>query len=220
LLLIKGRPIVDYIIDRLKLVKEIDEIFLVTNSKFIGRFRSWKAAHRLKAKITLVDDLTKDNDTRLGAIGDLNFAIADQNIKDGLVVIGGDNLFTAGLQEFVSFSRKHDPCCVIGAFGLKDKKDAVNYGVLELDESGLIKDFTEKPRSPKTALVAMCLYYFPAEKLRLVKEYIAQKNIKKDTMGLYIDWLSRRDKVYAFVFGGSWHDIGDHEFYNAAKGSF
>ena len=68
LLEVKGRPIINYIIEKIELVNGIDEIYIVTNSKFISDFRKWAKTVKSPKKITLVDDLTKDNQDRLGAM--------------------------------------------------------------------------------------------------------------------------------------------------------
>ena len=81
-------------------------------------------------------------------------------------------------------------------------------------------DFQEKPKDPKSSLVAMCLYYFPKESLRLVKEYLNNTTDKSDATGFYIDWLRKKSLVYAFVFDGLWYDVGDYFFYNRAKKYF
>ncbi|MBI4982138.1 MAG: nucleotidyltransferase family protein [Candidatus Omnitrophica bacterium] len=219
LLLVKGRPIIDYIVDKLEVIPEIDEIFVVTNSKFISKFRAWRKSIKIAKKITLVDDLTKSNDDRLGAIGDLDFVIKKRRLRDDILVIGGDNLFNAKLNKFVLFSRNNS-FPVIGAYDIKDKKKAGKYGVVKIDKNNRLVEFQEKPKKPKSSLVAMCLYYFPGDKLGLVDEYRKSKTSKTDATGFYIDWLRKRVGVSCFVFGGEWFDIGDFNYYDKAKETF
>jgi glucose-1-phosphate thymidylyltransferase len=167
-----------------------------------------------------VDDQTKDNATRLGAIGDMNFAVEKKRIADDLLVIGGDNLFNGSLKNFLRFVNLKKRYPVIGAYDIGSRNEASNYGVIRLDAKKRIVDFQEKPSAPRSSLIAMCLYYFPKEKIGLIKGYINSKMGKKDAMGFYIDWLSKRVAVYGFVFSGEWFDIGDRKFYNTAKESF
>jgi len=101
-----------------------------------------------------------------------------------------------------------------------DKKAAKNYGVVKIDHKCKITDFQEKPASPRSTLVAMCLYYFPGAKLDLISDYITRKAGKHDATGFYIDWLSKKTQIFGFVFQGRWFDIGDHKFYNQAKEGF
>jgi len=217
LLEIKGRPIINYIVDKLSSVRAIDEIYVVTNSKFIRIFRKWAKTIKSSKKIVLVDDLTKNNQDRLGAIGDINFAITRKKIRDDLLVIGGDNLFNGSLSGFLNSVRKNSQAVNIGLYRLKQKKDASRYGVVKLDNHERVISFEEKPKHPLSSLVAMCLYAIPKDCLGLIKEYIQGKKNKLDATGGYIAWLKDRSPVYGYVFNGFWFDIGDHKYLNAAK---
>lgn len=220
LLRLGSRPIIDYIIDKLKNIDEIDEIIVVTNSRFIAHFRAWAPSLRINKRLSLVDDLTSSISDRRGAIGDIRYVIARKRIRDDLIVIGGDNVFQQDLQGFFSFVRKNRHDVAVGTFDIKNKRDSRKYGVIKLDRANRIVDFQEKPEKPKSTLIAMCLYYFPRKRLGLVKDYLDDKAHKHDATGLYIDWLARRIPVYGFVFRGHWYDIGDHKFYNQAKHLF
>jgi glucose-1-phosphate thymidylyltransferase len=220
LLLVGKRPIIDYIIDKLKALDEVDGIIVVTNTKFIFNFRKWAKTIKIQKRISLLDDLTKSQEDRRGAIGDMDFVINRKRIKDDLLVIGGDNLFDGDLKDFLSFAKTNKASSVIGAYNIKDIRKAKDYGVIKLNIKHKIIDFQEKPKKPKSTLVAMCLYYFPKEKLKLIKEYLNTKTNKQDATGFYIDWLSKREPVYGFVFDGYWYDIGHHKSYGEAKGRF
>jgi len=220
LLKVGSRHIIDYIIDKLDQVGQIDEIIVVTNSKFIGYFRKWAKKIKIKKRLSLVDDLSKNQTGRLGAIGDMNFAINKKKIKDNLLVVGGDNLFDHDLAEFLSFVKKYKAHPVIGAYNIRNKQEAKKYGVVKLNAKAQVVDFQEKPVKPASTLVAMCLYYFPKEKIGLINEYLVKKTKHHDATGFYIDWLSKKLAVYGFVFTGKWFDIGDHKFYNEAKEKF
>lgn len=91
---------------------------------------------------------------------------------------------------------------------------------MKLGKGGRVIDFQEKPKHPDSTLAAMCLYYFPKDKMGLVKKYLKYKNKNSDASGSYIDWLRQRGPVYGFKFSGRWYDIGDMKFYNEAKARF
>ena len=167
----------------------------------------------------MVDDLTKSNSDRLGAIGDVNFAINKKRINNDILVIGGDNLFSAGLENFLSFADKKKPAATIGVYKLKEFKEASRYGVVKLDRDKRVIDFKEKPKQPESKLVAMCLYFIPAGCLGLIKEYMKIRN-KADATGNYIGWLKNRVDTFGFIFQGSWYDIGDFKYLTAAKDNF
>lgn len=216
LLAIGQRPIINYIIDKLETIDDIDEIIVVTNSKFILKFRKWASHSRIQKRISLVDDLTKYHSDRRGAIGDMNFVIEKKRIRDDLLVIGGDNLFDGDLNDFIAFAKAHKSSPVIGIYNIKDKIQARQYGVIKVDSRYKLTDFAEKPKKPKSTLIAMCLYYFPKEELGLVKEYLNSRYDKHDATGFYIDWLRKKVPVYGFAFDGYWYDIGHPKIYKEA----
>jgi len=220
LLQVGTKPIINYIIDKLAVLTDVKEIIVVTNSKFISLFENWAQDLNVPARIKLVNDMTQTHSDRLGAIGDINFVIEQLAIMDDLLVIGGDNLFDGGLSDFLSFAKGKVPDPVIGAYDIMDKEQAKKYGVIKVDEKNRIIDFQEKPKTPISTLIAMCLYYFPREKLGLIKQYLQTRTDKHDATGFYIDWLRQIEDVYVFQFHGLWYDIGHHEFYNKAKESF
>ena len=220
LLKIKGRPIIEYIIRKLETEEELEEIVVVTNSKFFVKFKEWAKSFKCTKKIVIVDDLTKNLSDRRGAVGDMNFAIRAKKIKGDLLVIGGDNFLSSELGSFLSFSKNKGVDPTIGVYDMKDKLEAKNYGVVKLGKGGLIVSFQEKPNKPLSTFVAMCLYYFPAESIKLLKEYIRLHAARLDATGFYIDWLRKKTPVHGFVFKGSWFDIGDKKFYRKAEKEF
>lgn len=219
LLEVGKRPIINYIIDKLQALDDIDEIIVVTNSKFMPQFKKWLRHLQGEKRVSLVDDFTKSNSDRRGAIGDIAFVINKKRLKDDLLVIGGDNLFSGDLKVFSSFI-KGNPSPVIGAYNIKDIRQAGNYGVIKLNKKNRLIDFKEKPKNPGSTLIAMCLYYFPKGKLKLIKEYLCSSKETCDATGFYIDWLRKRVPVYGFVFNGFWYDIGDRKFYRQVKQRF
>lgn len=222
LLEIRSKPIIDYIVEKLNDLNEINEIIVVTNSKFMPLFKRWKDSLKIQKGISLVDDLTNSLEDRRGAVGDMYFAIRNKCIKDDLLVIGGDNLFDNDLQDFLAFIKINKDSPAIGVYNIKDKCEVRKYGVVKLDKRNKIIDFKEKPEDPDSTLVAMCLYYFPKEKLSLIKEYLVFKDKKHegDATGFYIDWLRKRCLVYGFLFKGHWYDIGDSRFFQEARENF
>jgi glucose-1-phosphate thymidylyltransferase len=220
LLPINRKPIINYILDKLNVIDTIDEIIIVTNSKFILQFKKWSEKVKSKKPLSLIDDLTSSNLDRRGAIGDLYFVIEQKRLRDDLLVVGGDNLFDRDLKGFLDFSRSRNPNPVIGVYDIKTPKRTNRYGVVKLNNNNRIIDFKEKPKVFFSTLVAMCLYYFPKDKLRLVREYMSIKGNRRDATGFYINWLRKRASVYGFVFDCRWFDIGDRGFYRKAQESF
>lgn len=219
LLPVSGRPMIDYIMDKLEPLSGLDEIYVVTNNRFFKNFEEWKANHSSSKKITIINDKTLTNEDRLGAIGDMQLVIKEAKIDDDLLIIAGDNLFAFKMVDFLEFARKHSPSCSIVLHNIGSPEEARRYGVVKIDENNKLLNFTEKPPEPESTLVAICLYYFPKEKLSRVSEYLKQSK-HKDAPGTYISWLVQNDEVYGFIFEDEWHDIGNKTIYEKIKDTF
>lgn len=207
LLEVAGKPIIEHIIAK---VEETGarKIHIVTNSKFERHFLEWLGKFDAKTPIGIINDRTSSNDDRLGALGDIHFSIAKKGINDDILVVAGDNLFAFSLKEpFSLFSKRKQ--AVIVLHDVKDRKLASQYGVVAV-ENGIITDFEEKPTSPKSTLISTGIYFFPKKTISLIQKYIEQGN-NPDKTGNFIEWLHKREKVYAYMTDRKWYDIGSFE---------
>lgn len=220
LLKIGKRPVINYLLDKIEELDDISRIIVVSNNRFFKQFQLWKDGLKKKYPICLLNDLTTSPEDKLGAIGDMHFAFSKQGFTDDFLILGGDNLFKENLIDFIHFAKSKHPSMTIGLFDIKDKQEARYYGVVSLDKENRILKLEEKPAKPKSSLVAMCLYYFPQEKLQLIKEYLSDSLNSRDTAGVYINWLSSKDKVYGFIFKDSWFDIGHIHTYKRVERIF
>lgn len=224
LLPIAKRPILDYIALKVAAVKELEAIIVITNDKYYPHFLDWakKAASYIPLSIKVINDGTKNEEGRLGAIGDINFALGQEAFGSGdaALIFGGDNLFQESLDGFMDFARRKAPQASIGLYDIGKKELASKYGVVQLGQKSEIIDFAEKPRAPQSSLIATCLYYIPYEKLSSFKEYTQGFKNEKDASGSFISWLSKKEKVYGYVFKKHWYDIGDPQSYQEADEVF
>jgi glucose-1-phosphate thymidylyltransferase len=220
LLPIGGKPVIQFIVDLIEPLKEIDEIFIVTNQKFHENFKNWKNGAESSKKIVIVNDHTLSNEDRLGATGDIEFVIREKNIKEDLLVLAGDNVFKSGLKPFVDFSLSKKPSVCVGLYDVKDPDLARKYGIVVIDENKRIIEFREKPSRPNSTLAAECLYFFSKEKLNVFREYLST-DTAKDAPGYFLEWLSAREPVFGYVFESEkWFDIGDKKSYDEANREF
>jgi glucose-1-phosphate thymidylyltransferase len=207
LLPVGGRPMVDWILDRIEEVDEVDAVHVVTNSRFARDFEHWAM---FKPGVTVHDDGTSSNEDRLGAIGDVAFTLERAGIDDDVLVIAGDNLFDFDLQEFVDFWRGKGVASAVAVRDVGDLRLASQYGIVELDGTDRVVDFVEKPADPPSTLAATATYLYHREHLPLVSSYLDQGN-PPDQSGSFFEWLRSREPVYGWWFTGAWLDIGDKE---------
>ncbi len=220
LLPVAGRPMMEWILDRLAPVREIDRTHVVTNATFHGQFERWREGYAGGASVDIVNDGTTGDAVKLGAVGDLDLVIRDRRIDDDLIVVAGDNLFDFDVSDFVAFARHRKGAPAIALKDLKDRMLArKKFSTVGLDASGKIVDFIEKPENPPSSLISICLYFLPRETLPLVQEYLKGGG-NPDAPGYYVQWLVKRTASYGFVFDSLWFDIGDIDSYNQANAVF
>lgn len=218
LLDVAGKPLIDYTVDKLKTVKDLTEIVVVTNNKFYNVFCNWAKTHP-DFKVRIVNDGTNVPEERLGSVGDINYVWSKEQELDDWLIIGGDNILTEDLNRFMSTAVAQKPAMTIGLYDIKDIAGASKFGVVSIDGKNKITSFEEKPEKPKSSLIVMCLYYFPKETLGFINEYKAVSKAL-DAAGSYIAWLSEKKNVYGFQFGGKWYDIGSIESLQEAQEYF
>jgi len=207
LLPVGGRPMADWILDKIVEVDDVDEVHVVTNARFADAFTEWASTR----DVTVHDDGTTSNDDRLGAIGDVAF-VADREGWDGedVLVIAGDNLFDFSLADYVDFWRdKGESASAIALYEHPVQELLSQYGIVEVDTEARVRNFLEKPANPPSNLIATATYIYDRAHLALLHAYLAEGN-SSDAPGSFIEWLYTRAPVYGYRFGGEWLDIGSH----------
>jgi glucose-1-phosphate thymidylyltransferase len=204
LLPVGGRPMVDWTLDKISEVADVDEVHLVTNHRFAADFRDWARG----GEVLIHDDQTESNQGRLGAIGDAVF-VADREEWEGedVLVVAGDNLFDFSLADYVAWWRAKDGSA-IAVYEQPNRALVSQYSVVELDAEERVVGFEEKPQNPRSNLTAIATYIYHRRHLALLRAYLAEGN-SPDQPGHFIAWLHSRAPVYGYRFAGEWLDIGD-----------
>ena len=211
LLPVGGRPMLDWILDKLEEVDSLDAIHVVTNSLYAHDFDEWASASEQRLPIVVHDDGTSSNDDRLGAIGDIELTIERAGLGyDHLLVVAGDNLFDFSLADLVAWWRTKDLASALALYDCGDLELATHYGVVAVDDEARVRSFVEKPSDPASTLVATATYVYHRDHMALVSTYLAEGGTP-DAPGNFLAWLHKREPVYGYTFDGSWLDIGNHE---------
>jgi glucose-1-phosphate thymidylyltransferase len=212
LLPISGKPVIDYILDNIEKISAVDGVYVVSNNKFATHFERWVEQTRYSKPVKIIDDGTKDEDERKGAIGDIQLVIEREKIDDNVVIIAGDNFFTFSLDDaYVYFKNRGGDC--VCAKRLNDREELKRFGIAEIDSVGKITGFEEKPSDPKSDIVVYATYFLKKSTVPLIGKYLRDGN-SPDALGNFIKWLCKRENVYAYVFKGECYDIGTRESYD------
>jgi glucose-1-phosphate thymidylyltransferase len=217
LLPIRGRPMLDLVLDQFHGCVELDEIYIVTNRKFAANFRGWAEgapAEHPGWRFSIFDDGTHSNEDRLGAIGDIIFVLNKTGLDDDLIVVAGDNLFSQPLADFAATARRRG--VLVGTYDVGNLEAIRQYSCIEVDDDQRIVAFAEKPQQPQSTLAAIALYHYPRSVLPLISQYIKEGN-NPDQPGRLVQWMHSRIPCYAYTISGRWLDIGSKESYEAAQ---
>jgi glucose-1-phosphate thymidylyltransferase len=213
LLPVVGRPVLDYLVQAIHTVPEITQVTLVTNQRFYANFQEW-AADRSEWAVRVINDGTVSNEHRLGAIADIRFAIEQGAAEDDLLVAAADNIFMLSFPHFVTFFAEHGADCIT-AHREDDIAKLRKTGVVQMDESGRVISFEEKPASPRSSYACPPLYILKRDTLRLIPEYLDSNN-NPDAPGHFIAWLAARRPLHAYLFEEARYSIGDEDSYRQA----
>lgn len=212
LLKVQGKAILDWLIDDIEKSGLIDEYVVISNHKFAEHFKSWA---KEREKITVVDDGTNSNETRLGAVKDIQFAIEELSLDDDMLVIAGDNLLDFSLNEFIGYAKEKNTSCIMRYYEPEEAR-LHKSGVVKIGDNGKILKMVEKPAEPESHWCCPPFYYYTKEDARLIQKGI-DAGCGTDAPGSYIAWLSTQVTVHAMEMPGRRYDIGNLESYRMVE---
>src|SRR5699024_1229562 len=186
--------------------------------KFSTHFEEWKKASNYQLKLTIVNDGTLSNETRLGALGDIQYVIDTQGVQDDLMVVAGDNLFGFELTDFVEFYKEKNEN-IISLYKEENLEQLVRGGTADINELGKVVGFEEKPETVNYPYSVPTFYIIKAEHIGLLDDYIKAGN-NADANGNFIPYILNHAKVYGYVFDEYLHDIGTLESYEVVQEIF
>ncbi len=212
LLVVGGKPIIEWVVDNLAGVPDLGTIYVVTNDKFAADFQAWSERYRSQQpefKFQIINDGSTSDEDKLGAIGDINLVVSRENLtQSSLLIVAGDNLLTESLANFVECARGTD--ATVAVYDVGDAEAIKQYGNISVDGDGIITRFEEKPKNPQGTLAAVAVYYYSPAALSLLTTYLAAGN-NPDQPGRFVQWLYTRKPVKTFQIKGKWLDIGSKE---------
>ena len=216
LLTVGDKTILDWLVDDIDTAGLVDEYVVISNHKYAPHFADWAA--KKSQKITVVDDGTSTNETRLGAVKDIQFAIEQLQLDDDMLVIAGDNVLDFSLTKFVRYAAEKQTSCIMRYYE-PDGKKLLKCGVVTIDASDRVLHMTEKSPTPATHWCCPPFYYYTREDARLVQAGI-DAGCGTDAPGSYIAWLCTQTAVHAMEMPGSRYDIGNLESYERVKAAY
>ncbi len=219
LLKIGENTILGRMLDDIDKIDDVDEHIIITNHKFADIFRKWAKdrGERIPCKpIKIVDDGTETNETRLGAVCDLLFAMEKLQIDDDLLVVAADNLLFFSFQEFVDFARDKQTSCIM-CHEQPSTEKLQRTGVVELDAQNKVLGMEEKPQEPKSHWAVPPFYIYLKKDLDFVRHSV-ENGCGKDAPGNLAHYMVEHSVLHAWRMTGGRFDIGSLDtYYEAVK---
>ncbi len=216
LLNVKSKTILDWLIDDIDGAGLVDEFIIISNHRFAHHFTDW--AKKKEKTITVVNDGTSSNETRLGAVKDIQFTIEQFGIDDDMLVIAGDNVLDFSLQRFIRYALEKKTSCIMRYYEPTYEK-LLKCGIVTIDENDRILRMTEKSPTPETHWCCPPFYYYTREDARLVQAGI-DAGCGTDAPGSYIAWLCTQVPVHAMEMPGRRYDIGNLTSYKEVQDTY
>ena len=211
LLEVGGKKIIDHLLEDGER-SGIERFIVVSNHKFISLFREWAEG---KDNVIVLDDGSVDNEHRIGAVKDIEFAIEKAGINDDTLILAGDNVLDFSLSSFIEYGKKKGTSCIM-RHRETDKARLRKTGVVVIDQSDLVLSMEEKPKEPKSEWAVPPFYYYVKEDLPLIKEGI-ENGCGTDAPGSFVSYLAERRPVHAFLMPGKRFDVGSIEGYEKIR---
>ncbi len=128
---------------------------------------------------------------------------------DFVLILSGDHIYKMNYSLMLNHHIANGADCTIAAINVPIK-EASRFGILNTDENGVIYEFEEKPKEPKSTLASMGIYIFSAEKLYKYLEEDSKKEKSSNDFGKDIlpSMLASGEKMMAYEFNGYWKDVG------------
>lgn len=209
---VNGKPMIEYLVEKLNNIPEISQIFVVSNAKFSQVFTEW-VEKKNYTNITVVNDWTESNETRLGPIGDLNFLMREHSIDEDVLILWWDNLFEDDLSGIIDIFHKNG-VDVIGLYDVGSLDLARELWNVTLDENNTVTSFVEKPENPSSSLCATMIYALKKEHLKYIPILLDEgkkKNAGEIKAGELIAYVMKSVQVYGQILQWKWFDIGTLE---------
>ena len=165
--------------------------------------------------ITVLSDGTFTNETRLGAVCDLLFAIETLKIDDDLLVVAADNILEFSFRGFVEYAKEKGTSCIMCHYEPEIYK-LQRTGVIEVDKDMKVLQMQEKPQEPVSHWAVPPFYVYLRKDLDLVRHSV-ENGCGKDAPGNLAHYMAEHTILHAWPMPGARFDIGSLDTYEEAK---
>ena len=145
-----------------------------------------------------------------------NLYVIEESRAKEVLILAGDHIYLTAYRNMIAYHRSQGADATVAVYSVP-REEAHRYGVLDLDGSGRIIDFQEKPEKPRSPWVSMGVYCF--NKDVLVQQLQADAEIEESKHDFGRDIIPRMYKthrVFGYQYQDYWRDVGTVESYHSA----
>jgi glucose-1-phosphate adenylyltransferase len=153
-----------------------------------------------------------------------NLYLIERSEADWVVVLSGDHIYRMDYAPMIEFHRQSGASATIACMEVS-VKDAHQFGIMSLDDTGKVIGFEEKPQNPTTiagnpdfTLASMGVYVFSTQDLIKAVSLDHEDDSSDHDFGKNIlPRMMESQRVYGYSFGGEsgrvspdkyWRDVG------------
>jgi len=138
-----------------------------------------------------------------------NLNFMDQYDPKYVLILSGDHIYKMDYRKMLKEHIKRGAAATIAVIDVP-LEEASRFGIMNTDENGVIVEFEEKPKQPKSTLASMGIYIFTYSELReyLIKDAMDPNSDYDFGKNIIPNMLNDGKKMIAHTFEGYWKDVG------------
>lgn len=138
-----------------------------------------------------------------------NIPFIERYDPEYVLILSGDHIYKMDYSEMIEQHKDSGADCTIAVIEVP-MEEASRFGIMNADENGVIYEFEEKPKNPKSNLASMGIYVFSWDKLRkyLVEDEADRTSSNDFGKNIIPNMLAAKEKMVVYRFADYWKDVG------------
>lgn len=138
-----------------------------------------------------------------------NLSFIERYSPEYVLVLSGDHIYKMDYAAMLRYHIEKQADATIAVLEVPIE-EAHRFGIMETDKEGIITDFREKPKQPKSNNASMGIYIFNTDVLEkyLVEDDANETSSHDFGKDIIPRLLSEKLRLAAYAFSGYWKDVG------------
>lgn len=138
-----------------------------------------------------------------------NLGFLDRFSPNNVLILSGDHIYKMHYGKMLKIHKESGAAITIAVMPVP-WEEASRFGIMNVDAGGIITEFEEKPKEPKSNLASMGIYIFDYQ---VLKKYLldderdpsSSNDFGKNIIPMM---LKNNEKMMSYRFEGYWKDVG------------